>query len=119
MIELFSDVTFTTEFPSGGVAPPNEMDVTVFSDVPALPELSVLSDVPVLLADVSLVDTELGSVSASNGLVPAPPPQDATNIAIQIDPRILRITALPFFGTKKTLQCRTINKDIIIYISIR
>jgi hypothetical protein len=38
MIELFSDVTFITELPSGGVAPSNEMDVTVFSDVSVFPE---------------------------------------------------------------------------------
>jgi hypothetical protein len=49
MIELFSGVTFTTELPSGGVAPPNEMDVTVFSDVSEFPEPSVLSVVPMLL----------------------------------------------------------------------
>ena len=97
MIELFSDVTFTTELPSGGVAPPNEMDVTAFSDVSVFPEPSVLSVVPVLLLDVSSVVVVLESAGLSKGLVPAPPPQDATNIAIQIGPRILRITALPFW----------------------
>ena len=58
MIELFSGVTFTTELPSGGVAPPNEMDVTVFSDV-------------------------FESAALSKGLVLAPAPQDATNIAMR------------------------------------
>ena len=58
------------------------MDVTVFSDVSVFPEPSVLSVVPVLLLDVSLVVAVLESAGLSKGLVPAPPPQDAANIAM-------------------------------------
>jgi hypothetical protein len=49
-----------------------------------------------LLLDASSVVAVFESAGLSKGLVPAPPPQDATNIAIQIGPKILRITALPF-----------------------
>lgn len=73
----------------------------------------------VLSSGVFSMVSELEVAGVSNGLVPAPPPQDATNIVIRSGLKIFCITALPFFGTKKTLQFGAVNKDIIIYISIK